>query len=540
MKPRFFIYSLLLTSSFSISSCNSNEDLSGAGNVLTGCEVSFSAETGLAKKISYGTGTGTSIPVYWSANDLIANYSPKSTIKQAVYKANAGGSSRTLFSLNTGSTALTWGSKGNAQSFCSFFPSTAAAFSGAEGAVIATATLPSSQDGTSVNNFMAGFQYTNTDPVKLNFAPLMNVLRLNIVDDSLNVDADHTVSSIVIKSKEATLKKVSGIFKIGYPSSSVTNLSAGSFTSDLSSATGDSIVISGSALTSVTNNTLNVTAYLLPQDYKSLKVTVYTNHNNRYVAKAAFSSTTFAKSSVCDLTFGSLDEIEATFVAPSNTIDLGCPEGGYGHDHLYLAISNLWVEKTETGTMGYIPGYPWYMAPISSYNTNAVYTKRDLFCWGEITGWKTNWSVSNPPANISGDASYDIAAALLHNRKWRLPTRAEFLWLKRYCSVVWTDDYQGTGVAGCIMKGSSNTSATYDGKDHSDKTAFFPATGSCSLSNNGDGIIYADDRGIACMGWTGTHGTYGACAWYLEKTGGFSVNDPIAGFIGMSVRPVTK
>ena len=98
MKPRFFIYSLLLTSSFSISSCNSNEDLSGAGNVLTGCEVSFSAETGLAKKISYGTGTGTSIPVYWSANDLIANYSPKSTIKQAVYKANAGGSSRTLFS----------------------------------------------------------------------------------------------------------------------------------------------------------------------------------------------------------------------------------------------------------------------------------------------------------------------------------------------------------------------------------------------------------------------------------------------------------
>ena len=312
MKSLFLIYSLLLLASLGISGCSGNEDFCGDENGLLGRELSFNTEISLLNKILTDDGDGTSIPVYWDASDLVSVYSPQSTTvrKLTVYKVNKEGDSSTFFSLKTGQTGLTWNSAGNAQSFCSFFPSTAATFSGVEGSILATATLPSAQNGRSAaNGFMAGYQYTDAAPLKFHFAPLMNVLRLKIVDSHLNADAAHTVSAIVIKSKQTPSKKVSGTLKVGYPSSSVSNLGAGSFTCDVSSATGDSIVITGSALTSITNSALNVTAYLLPQSYNSLKITVYTNSNKNYVAKSAFYFTTFAKSSVCDLAFGNLDGV---------------------------------------------------------------------------------------------------------------------------------------------------------------------------------------------------------------------------------------
>ncbi|MFA6873522.1 MAG: hypothetical protein WCQ86_06040 [Bacteroidaceae bacterium] len=547
MKSHLLIYTLLFFASFGFSGCSSSDDLSTDGNSSAGRAVTFSAETSLSKKIAYGNANAGSIPIYWSVNDLITTYSPQSTSanKSAVYKADNGAVDHTLFSLNAGQTALTWNAGAASQSFCSFFPSTAATFSGAEGSIQATATLPSAQDGASITNaFMAGFKYTNVDPVNLQFAPLMNVLRLTITDAALNTDAAHTVSAIVIKSKETTPKKVAGTFKVGYPSSSVSSLSASSFTYDVSSATGDSVLITGSALSAVTSGALTVTAYLLPQNYGSLKITVYTNTNKSYLSKTAFSSTPFAQSSMFDLSFGNLNGL-ADVPAVYAKVDLGCPAGGSGTTPLYFAESNLVVEKTATGVKGYIAANSWYMAPTTAanYTSDAVGTKRDLFGWADITGWKTTTVASDYPsatlpANISGNPSYDIARALLGGN-WRLPTKDELDWLSAYCTITWTNDYNGTGVKGLIVTGSSNTSVTYDHQNHSGVTLFLPA-----LGNRSETLVTRSQWDCSYWGGTSSLGE----AYYMvvdydylrfEMYDNIQVYSTLP-YFGLGVRPVSE
>ena len=52
-----------------------------------------------------------------------------------------------------------------------------------------------------------------------------------------------------------------------------------------------------------------------------------------------------------------------------------------------------------------------------------------------------------------------------------MPTKAEFQELIDNCNVVWTADYNGTGVAGCIFTSKVNGNSV-----------FFPAAGICGNS----------------------------------------------------------
>ena len=67
------------------------------------------------------------------------------------------------------------------------------------------------------------------------------------------------------------------------------------------------------------------------------------------------------------------------------------------------------------------------------------------------------------------DAFADDAARQIWKGSWRIPTDAEWTWLRENCDWAWTDDYEGTGVAGRIV--TSKVSG-YEGN-----TIFLPAAG---------------------------------------------------------------
>jgi uncharacterized protein (TIGR02145 family) len=67
----------------------------------------------------------------------------------------------------------------------------------------------------------------------------------------------------------------------------------------------------------------------------------------------------------------------------------------------------------------------------------------------------------------------DDAARANWGGKWRMPTRTEFQALSTATTSAWTDDYQGSGVAGLICTDKTDSS----------KVLFFPAAGWCSLGN---------------------------------------------------------
>ena len=107
------------------------------------------------------------------------------------------------------------------------------------------------------------------------------------------------------------------------------------------------------------------------------------------------------------------------------------------------------------------------------------------FAWGETTGY-TGEQVTlgvrafskdvynaGPAASISADLTLEQDAAYAYmGGKWRMPTEAEYQELLDNCDVVWTDDYNETGVKGLVFTSKSNG-----------KLVFFPADGVCSGSS---------------------------------------------------------
>ena len=101
------------------------------------------------------------------------------------------------------------------------------------------------------------------------------------------------------------------------------------------------------------------------------------------------------------------------------------------------------------------------------------------FAWGETVGYTgeqvtsgvkkfTNDEYkSGPAATISSDLTLEQDAAHANlGGNWRMPTQAEFQELIDNCSGVWTTDYKGTGVKGCIFTSKVNGNSV-----------FFPAAG---------------------------------------------------------------
>ena len=76
-------------------------------------------------------------------------------------------------------------------------------------------------------------------------------------------------------------------------------------------------------------------------------------------------------------------------------------------------------------------------------------------------------------SSISADLTLEQDAAHVHmGGDWRMPTDDEFQELIDNCSVVWTDDYNGTGAKGRIFTSRVNGNSV-----------FFPAAGDCYRSS---------------------------------------------------------
>lgn len=114
------------------------------------------------------------------------------------------------------------------------------------------------------------------------------------------------------------------------------------------------------------------------------------------------------------------------------------------------------------------------------------------FGWGEtepnakITEASAKWhNVEYPYAELAAE---DDAATVLWGSPWRTPTKddvAELLSADNTTNT-WTDDYNGTGVAGRIVKSV-----------HNGNEIFFPAAG---IMYNGNAM----GKGSYCMYWTST------------------------------------
>ena len=107
------------------------------------------------------------------------------------------------------------------------------------------------------------------------------------------------------------------------------------------------------------------------------------------------------------------------------------------------------------------------------------------FAWGETVGYTAEQvtsgvrafdSASYTASAISADLTLEQDAAHVNlGGNWRMPTKAEWRELIDNCNVVWTDDYNGTEVAGCIFTSKVNGNSV-----------FFPAAGLCFDSSVGD------------------------------------------------------
>ena len=106
------------------------------------------------------------------------------------------------------------------------------------------------------------------------------------------------------------------------------------------------------------------------------------------------------------------------------------------------------------------------------------------FAWGETIGYTANDVTSKvrafsskvykagPAASISADLTLEQDAAHVNlGGNWRMPTKAECQELINNCNVVWTDNYNGTGVVGKVFTSKINGNSV-----------FFPAAGYCSYS----------------------------------------------------------
>ena len=144
--------------------------------------------------------------------------------------------------------------------------------------------------------------------------------------------------------------------------------------------------------------------------------------------------------------------------------------------------------------------YEWDLETFTKYNTSSSYGTMDN---------KTQLELADDAARANWGGA------------WRMPTDAEWTELRENCTWTWTDDYNGTGVAGRIV--TSNTNGN---------SIFLPAAGS-------------RDRGD--LSGAGNYGFYWSCslstdypnnAWYVLFYSDDVYGDYGGRYYGISVRPV--
>lgn len=154
------------------------------------------------------------------------------------------------------------------------------------------------------------------------------------------------------------------------------------------------------------------------------------------------------------------------------------------------------------------------------------------FAWGETTGYTAEQVMAGE--RVFDESSYTVeydnfyltleqdAAHVNMGGIWRMPTEAEFQELIDNCTVTWTNNYNGTGVAGYVLTSKEN-----------DNSLFFPAAGQC----NGSAFSRV---GLTCYYWSSSiESYYDAFGYYLDK-GGDYYSWNYARLRGLSVRGVCE
>ena len=159
----------------------------------------------------------------------------------------------------------------------------------------------------------------------------------------------------------------------------------------------------------------------------------------------------------------------------------------------------------------------------------------DYFAWGE-TASKTNYSWATYFDTSDGGSTFnkytvfesvldltDDAARKIWKGTWRIPKDEEWTWLRKNCTWTWTDNYNGTGVAGRVVK--SNVEG-YKGN-----TIFIPAAGRIEGTTHYKPGVYANY-------WSSTCDTKG-CAKYMDFGSTIVTEYYIDRCFGLTIRPVS-
>ena len=210
----------------------------------------------------------------------------------------------------------------------------------------------------------------------------------------------------------------------------------------------------------------------------------------------------------------------------------------FGNSENYIVVNGeKFLHKPESAEstavdLGLPSGLKWATCNVgaSSPEQSGLY-----FAWGETTGYTAEQVTSGvmtfskdvynsgPAASISTDLTLEQDAAHVNlGGNWRMPTKAEFQELLDNCDVVWTDDYNGTGVKGRIFTSKVNG-----------KSVFFPAAGNCLNSS----VV---DVGSYAYYWSASrYSSY--YAWSLsDSSGSMDLNYNKFRYCGYSVRGVFK
>lgn len=167
----------------------------------------------------------------------------------------------------------------------------------------------------------------------------------------------------------------------------------------------------------------------------------------------------------------------------SYSISINCydPYNGYEYVDLGLPSGTLWATCNVGAT---------------SPEQAGLY-----FAWGETEGC-TAGQFPKSPSNTSTDLTLEEDAAHVKmGGDWRMPTKSQLQEMLSFCDATWTDDYNGTGVAGRIFTSKTNGNSM-----------FLPLTGYIYSSNS------VTNKATESVIWSSTISSTGF-AWRL-----FSVN----------------
>ena len=199
----------------------------------------------------------------------------------------------------------------------------------------------------------------------------------------------------------------------------------------------------------------------------------------------------------------------------------------------FVAVPNGTENGHEWVDLGLPSGLKWATMNVGA---NAPEEYGDYFAWGE-TETKTDYSWDTYKFTTDGGSTFtkyngtdgkttldpeNDAAAVNWGGAWRMPTDAEWTELRDNCDWTWTDNYNGTGVAGCTVTGKNGNSI------------FLPAAGFRYCGN----LNYAGSYGFYWSSSLITDDPSYAWDVYFLSVGVGRGSDGRC--LGQSVRPVVK